>query len=632
MNKQYQICKWLLIFSVGLAFASQCFGQAPLQFTEVAQSVGITQRAFNRADMAGGSAWLDYDRDGDQDLVLSGGDTGNRLYRNEGNGTFTDVTVAAGFIIPNSFSTQGVVTGDIDNDGYREIFVGTWWHERNFLFRNNGDGTFSDITLSSGLGLDSVWTPAASFGDYDNDGLLDLYSANYVYDPEITKDSLGNQNGFAHRCDGNILWHNNGNGTFSNITPAVLADTGCGLATIFTDFDQDRDVDLWVANDFGGWIAPNILFQNDPGPSFQDVGSAAGVDHGIYGMGFAVGDYDHDLDLDYYITNIGANLLHQNQGNGVFSEQAYAVGVPGDSLSNAMSTGWGTFFLDADNDSWQDLFCANGYISMIDIFTNAEADPDRLWLNNGNGTFSDITFSANLGDTARARGASYCDFDQDGDLDILVNVVVGDTINSPHFSKLYRNDLNSNQHWLQVELEGVWSNRDGYGAHIQIAANGTRWVHEISGGSSHISQNSSIAHFGLGNSSSVDSLTVYWPSGTVQTFTGLPADTMLLIREDSLALSSTRPFSFPLLAYPNPFQETITFSLQDFGLEPMTCRIFDAKGSLVRTYHLPTNHQHEWVWDGRNEQGKQLDNGIYLVELRNSWGRKGIKIAKVAGR
>ena len=186
---------WLLLGSL-LSF-SHLQGQSG--FTEVAISAGIEQKVFSWAAMAGGSAWFDYDRDGDEDLYTSGGWIGNKLWRNEGNGTFTDVTQAAGLILPDSITTQGVVTGDIDNDGYREIYLSTWWNEQNYLFHNQGNGTFIDISLSSGLGVDSGWVSSAAFADFDRDGLLDLYTANYVRETGTLSDSMGNDTGYSHR-------------------------------------------------------------------------------------------------------------------------------------------------------------------------------------------------------------------------------------------------------------------------------------------------------------------------------------------------------------------------------------------------------------------------------------------------
>lgn len=588
-------------------------------FTEVALSVGIDQKSHNRADMAGASAWFDYDRDGDEDLFTTGGNNGNHLYRNDGNGSFTNVTAAAGIHIPVGVTTQGIVTGDIDNDGYREVFIGTWWEQPNYLFHNNGDGTFTDISVSSGLGVDSMWTSAAAFGDIDRDGLLDLYTGNYVWEPEITMDSLGNQTGFAHRCNGNSLWYNNGDGTFTDIAPQfAVNDTGCALAAIFTDFDKDGDPDIWVANDFGAWVSPNVLYSNNLPLGLDDSSIPAGVKAGIYGMGFAVGDYDHDLDLDYYITNIGANLFHQNQGDETFVEVAASAGVLGDSVGPAMSTGWGTFFIDYDNDGWQDLFCANGHINMIPIFENTERDPDRLWRNNGNGTFTEVGYAEGLGDSSSARGASFCDFDQDGDLDLFVSIVSGDTL-LPDRALFYRNEIANPGHWLEVRLEGVVSNRDAFGARMEIAVNGMHWAHEVMSASSHESQNSSIAHFGLGSATTVDSLWIYWPSGIVKLYTNLPTDTLLNIAEDTTTTYRHPDQLEAIEIYPNPTSGSFFVDLTQVTAHEVTVEVMDLQGRILQ--HVYVHPRSE-----KKIQFQSLRKGFYLVRVSTANGQLTRKI------
>ncbi|MEM7037237.1 MAG: VCBS repeat-containing protein, partial [Bacteroidota bacterium] len=251
-------------FLLGLALLwSPLFSQS---FTEVAPTAGIQHVARNNAQMGTGLAWFDYDADGDEDLYAVGGLAGSALYRNNGDGTFTDVTAGSGIVVPDSNFTQGVVTGDIDNDGYRDIYISTLWNLPNYLFHNNGDGTFTNITMSSGIGADSLWVSSAAFGDFNLDGLLDLYTGGYVWFPALTYDSGGVPNGYAHRCMPNQLYLNNGNLTFTDVAGTyMVGDTGCALSVVFTDFDRDHDQDIFIANDFGEWVYPNGLYENsDP--------------------------------------------------------------------------------------------------------------------------------------------------------------------------------------------------------------------------------------------------------------------------------------------------------------------------------------------------------------------------------
>jgi len=314
---------------------------------------------------------------------------------------------------------MGVITGDIDNDGYRDVFVTTWIDEHNLLFKNNGDGTFQEISASAGI-LDTALSTAASFGDFNLDGFLDIYVVNYI-DPSKppTDDS-----GFYYTCSPNYLYMNNGNETFTEVASLYgVADTGCGLAIAFTNYDQDSDVDIYIANDFGAWVLHNSLYQNNyPSPDFSNVSVSSSMNDAIYGMGIAIGDYDEDGDLDYYVTNLGRNVLRNNQGNGLFIDLTDSAGVANTYTdSNLFAVGWGTAFLDYDNDTYLDLFVVNGHIPADSIIANAPSNPDVFYKNNGDGTFTDLSASLGVDDTSMARGFALGDYDNDGDLDLFDN-------------------------------------------------------------------------------------------------------------------------------------------------------------------------------------------------------------------
>ncbi|MBK9451293.1 MAG: VCBS repeat-containing protein [Bacteroidetes bacterium] len=608
-----RILLFLLLFLSSAGFVTSQSG-----FVDVTSSSGVQHRGYNAMQMGGGSAWFDYDGDGDEDLIAVGGTGDNKLYRNDGAGSFTDVTVAAG--LGNiTWDTQGVVTGDVDNDGFREIFISTMWHQPNLFFQNNGDGTFTDASVSSGIGLDSMWVSSAAFGDYDRDGLLDLYRGNYVWLGQAITDSSGQPIGYAHRCNGNSLFHNNGNGTFTDIgAQEMVNDTGCALSVVFTDYDLDNDPDILVANDFGMWVAPNGLYQNNyPGP-YADVGASTYADQAMYGMGIAVGDYDHDLDLDYYITDIGAAALYQQQPNHTFFQMATQAGIEDDSIGNAMATGWGNAWIDFDNDKWQDMFIAHGYIQLIPIFANVIQDPDKMYRNLGNGTFSDVTLALNLGDTNAGRGMAMADFDKDGDLDMFVNVV-NLSLGGNDVSRLYSNDYSGSNHWLQVEPRGTYSNRDAFGAKMIVKVGADKWIHEVNGGSSHMSQHTHIAHFGMGTDTIVDSLWVIWPNGGVQLLTQIAGDQRILVIEDSAGfLAVPKPEITDLQVYPNPFDASlhVDFSLASgrnvvLSITDMTGRIVWESG-LKGIPGVPLR----WTWDGRTNAGLETPAGMYCLRVQ----------------
>ncbi len=510
-------------------------------FTEVSSQAGIGGRMFSVTMIGGGCAFFDYDNDGWLDIYLVGGLNPDRLYHNNRDGTFTEKAMFIGFGITATLYTMGVVTGDIDNDGWRDVFVttvgaGQSFHNLmpNLLFRNNRNGTFTDISHQAGI-RDSSWSVAATMGDYNLDGYLDIHVVNYVDSLGFIEDSItGDIIGYKHKGHRNFLYRNNGNSTFTNVAASMqVDDRGTGLATAFTDYDNDHDADIFTVNDFGEWIVPNRLYQNNfPVNSFTDVSAASGADIGIYGMGIATGDYDEDGDLDYYFTNIGEKALLNNSGSGTFTDVAVAAGVANGKIDTLNTTGWGCGFLDYDNDTWLDLFVANGYIPVAEFIATGEKDPKKLFKNNMDGTFTDVSVMEGVSDSSKGRGFAYGDYDNDGDLDMLVLVTEEDTIfpNNEH-ALLFRNDIANGNYWLKVQLRGTTSNRDGFGSRVEAYAGGRKWIREIDGGSSFASQHSSIAHFGLGSFTTVDSVVVIWPGGGKTTISNVAANQSITIVE-----------------------------------------------------------------------------------------------------
>jgi len=528
--KTYLLSLLLLLFSILLPYPT--FTQS---FTDISSAAGITAYHSNPQLMGGGVAVFDYDNDGFEDIYMTGGLELDKLYKNNGNGTFTDVLLTAGLFNLAFELTSGVVTGDIDNDGDRDLFVTSYVPAvGNFLYLNNGNGTFTEITSSAGI-THQAWSLAASMGDYNLDGYLDIYVGNYVETPGglYDGDSLV---GFSHDCFANFLYLNNGDNTFTEVGDLVsVADTGCALATTFTDFDMDRDMDIYIANDFGEWIVPNQMYQNNaPTNSFDNVSTWTSLDIGLFGMGIAAGDYDEDGDWDYYISNLGDNALLERRECNTFADVAAERGVLNGFIGNERVTGWGTSFLDYDNDTDLDLCVVNGFIQAASFIKTVRFDPNKLYENDGSGNFTDVSTVAGVDDDRIGRGLATLDYDNDGDLDFLVSNVDSNNFNlSNAYLTLYRNN-NTSGNWLKVKLQGVNANRDALGAQVRVVAGGRSFMREVdSGGGSHQCQHSSILHFGLGTYTFVDSVIVSWPGGCEQVMTLQPVNQLLNITENT---------------------------------------------------------------------------------------------------
>ncbi len=506
-------------------------------FTEVSHSSGIYHLYYSPIALGGGGAFFDYDNDGWLDIYMTGGFLPDRLYRNNGNGAFNETGHVSGIDQTDTSYSLGVVTGDINNDGFSDIFVtrmekpiGMVPLITSILYRNNGNGTFTDITQSAGI-TGKARSMSASMGDYNLDGWLDIYVVNYV-DTQRFLVVNGNHVGFSHTGFPNFLYKNNGNGTFTEVAQQVgVNDKGTGLATTFSDYDNDNDPDIFVVNDYGAWVVPNKLFRNEyPADSFTDISASSGFNAAIYGMGIAAGDYNEDGFFDYYATNIGDNLLHTGNGNGTFHENAVNAGVNNGHIGLLFTTSWGTTFFDYNNDTYLDLFVSNGHLNFPAFLANVDNDPNKLFENNGNSTFTDVSAPAGIDDSLLGRGCAAGDYDNDGDVDLLVINVVED-IASAEYALLFRNDQSGSNHWLKIKLKGTSSNADAIGSRVEAHVNGRTLIREIDGGSSMASQNSTIAHFGLGSYTVADSITVIWPGGARQTIRYITANQLVNITE-----------------------------------------------------------------------------------------------------
>ena len=535
-----------------LAFSIPIIGDQPMavRFTDITAQAGITfrhvaspEKKYLVESMSGGVAAFDYDNDGyldiyfvnslSVDLMKSGGKTRSALYHNNGDWTFTDVTDKAG--VGDVGWGMGAAVGDYNNDGFDDLYVTCLGS--NHLFRNNGNGTFTDVTRTAGVD-DTRWSTGAAFVDYDNDGRLDLFVANYVdYDlnnlPEFGKDKTCQYKGIAVQCGprgmrgaGDSLFHNNGDGTFTDVSKkAGVSDPNgyFGMGVICSDFDDDGWVDIYVADD----STPNLLYHNNGDGTFKEIGfvsgtalSADGSEQGS--MGVTVGDYDHDGRFDIFITNFvdDYNTLYHNDGRNAFTDVSYKANVAAVSMP---SVGWGTRFFDYDNDGWVDLFVANGH-----VYPQLQHYRQRKLLhhNNRDGTFTEVAaqFGAPLMQERAGRGVAFADLDNDGDVDLVINDLDGPP-------QLLRNDGGNANNFVLIRTIGVKSNRDGIGAKVKVVSGNLTQIDEVRSGASYISHNDLRLHFGLEKRTKIDLIEVHWPSGMVDKIANVNANKLLTVKE-----------------------------------------------------------------------------------------------------
>lgn len=517
------------------------------QFVDITQEAGIQhQYQVYEGTFGGGACVFDLNNDGYEDIYITSGTAADVLYLNKGNGTFKNIIKNSGLEITNDFVTQGAVSADVNKDGYRDLFITTITttdgkniipRAKNLLFLNNGDATFQEATQAYGLEDLNSFSTGASFGDFNADGYPDLYVGNYFQEFTgklgVIKDATIVS---ANQTAKSYLLENIGGKKFENVYETYgLGHKGFGFGGVFTDFDNDKDQDLLVNHDFGYKAVPNFLYQNQyPSNEFEDVSKKTQMDLKINAMGSAVGDYNNDGWMDYYITNIKFNLLMQNQGVQLpFIDRAKEMGTYNLSIS------WGANFADFDHDTDLDLFVSNGDL-------NPNCTPmGNFYFENSQTHFIDRARALNIGDYGVGRGSITFDMDNDGDLDLLVvnqKPILDYPI--PSSTKLYRNDL-SNGNWLQIALQGREADFNGIGSRITVIADGTKMIREIDGGgSSHLSQNSVIAHFGLAKIKIIDSVIIDWTGGKRQILTEINVNQLLKITEIE---SKKRPFKLILI-------------------------------------------------------------------------------------
>ncbi len=542
---------------IGFAHAQQ------IQFRDITAQAGIhfihNNGAFGKKwlpeTMGPGCAFIDYDNDGYPDILIVNGEdwpghqhavSTLKLYHNNRDGTFTDVTRKAGLTVP--IFGLGVAIGDYDNDGYDDVFISALGQSR--LFHNNGNGTFTDVTKTAGLWGPNEFSTSAAWVDYDRDGKLDLIVANYVqWSPQTdiycTLDGVHKSYCTPESYKGASarLWHNLGNGKFEDATQkAGLSDpTSKSLGVAILDYNGDGWPDILLAND----TQPNKLYLNKKDGGFEERGVAAGIafsEDGIAraGMGVDAADYDRSGHPSIIITNFANQMLslYHNEGNGLFVDEAPRSEV---GRATLVTLGFGCFFFDYDNDGWPDIFVADGHIeNEIERVQKrvAYAEPPHLFRNLGGGKFQEVTqqMGSAFASPKVARGTAYADIDNDGALDILLTTNGGRVW-------LFHNEGGTN-HSLRVKFVGTKSNRDGIGAVVRVNSGNDKQSQMLRSGSSYLSQSELVLTFGLGSQAKVDTLEVQWPSGEVEKLSSIPGDQTVTLQEGKGVIAS-RPYGKP---------------------------------------------------------------------------------------
>ena len=538
---------------ISLYLPSLFFGQNA--FTDVTLNSGIDNiYDVYEGLFGGGVVAFDYNNDGFEDLYITGGKSQDILYKNNGDGTFKDEIYGSGLLKDSLMVTTGVSSADVNKDGYIDLLVTTITSQNNhpndknkmssnLLYINNGDGTFSDLTSKYGIQKRNFST-SSSFGDINADGYPDLFIANYFNDFYFDDNPLGSHrlsllNNYSiqsnYETGQDELYINIDGKYFKDVSDLLVdAGKGYGFGGVFTDFDNDNDLDLFIINDFGETHEPNRLLVNQyPELRFENKSIELKINFGLKSMGVGVGDFNNDNFLDYHVTNIFAGPFIVNRGDGLpFINLTNNIGTGISKIKSFNDTesviiGWGSIFLDYDNDTDLDLFNSNGPINPMVI-----PIPNILFENKGR--VFEVNEKSGVMDYGIARGSVHFDYDNDGDQDIFVvnqRPVNGTIYGKSMGSKLYRNDSSNDNNWLKIKLKGKQSTTRGLGARIRIVCDDLSMIREVDGGSSHASQNSSVVHFGLGQNQIVDSVTVTWPGGKTQSLLNPGINKLIEIEE-----------------------------------------------------------------------------------------------------
>ncbi|HYC85187.1 MAG TPA: CRTAC1 family protein, partial [Chryseosolibacter sp.] len=543
-------------------------------FQDVTEQSGIRhQFAVYEGMFGGGACVIDINNDGWEDLFITGGMNEDMLYVNNRNGTFSNIYATSGLDASRGYVTQGAAAADINKDGWTDLFVTTITvkdsvkkipRAENLFFLNNGNSTFRNATAEYGLDQLQSFSTGVSFGDFDLDGFTDAYVGNYfiAYEGSLSQINDATIVSANQTAEGYLLRNVEGK-RFENVyEDRGLAFRGFGFGGVFTDMDNDHDLDLFVNHDFGYKATPSLMLENSSRDnSFRDVSKDVALDLKINAMGIAPGDYNNDGIMEYYVTNIRFNrFMVRADERQPFTDKAKEAGM------DYVSISWGANFADFDHDRDLDLFVANG-----DLNPNVVPMADYYFENTGSG-FHEIAPRIGLNDYGIGRGSVVFDMDHDGDLDILVvnqKPVLAYPVTST--TRLFRNEA-AKGNWFKVRLAGIETDTHGIGSKVAIVAGKTRMIREIDGGSSHLSQNTTIAHFGIGDAAVVDTVVITWLGGKKQIFTNMKANSILTVTEVPGKFKSTPVsyllsggivaivcgFLFYLLSTPRRFRRSMT--------------------------------------------------------------------------
>lgn len=520
-----------------------CIAQNPV-FIDVSTQGGVNSLGSNY-----GVALGDFDNDGDDDIYVSKTNSeANLLFKNLGNFSFVEIGSSAG--VDYSGNTYTAVWGDLDNDGYLDLYLGNK-NEPNILYHNNGDGTFSNISGSANI-RDNGGALSVNIGDLNNDGWLDIYVAN-----------INSQN---------VLYSNNQDGTFTDITlTSGATDTDIAMGSMLFDFDNDNDLDIYLSHDAK---QPNKLYENMGNGTFEEVGAKTKTNVEVFGMGTEFADFNNDGLFDIYLCNLFENTLLINQGDGTFKD------ISSSSSTNDSGMGWGVTSLDYNNDSYTDIYIANNsYYS---------PHPNLIYKNNGDLSFESIAEEPTASMFA-GYGVASGDLNHDGSLDIVL-------ANSGENGglQIFKNMSNIESKWVQVKLKGIISNLNAIGARIKVKTSYGVQVRQVAAGTGYVSQNSMTQHFGLGAVEHIDELTIYWPSGVIDVYENLEINTIHTFEEGKNTITSNETKNFKnenLIVYPNPSSSYIYFNQKvgDVWLHDLKGKRIDKLTPEGNAYLLPEN-------------------------------------------
>ena len=553
MKRRSSLILFLIVIVVQGVLVHRVNAGTNIQFVDVTQEAGIhwkhvdgrSGQKYFMETLGSGAAFFDYDSDGDADLYFVNGaplpgyvpqeTPTNSLYRNNGDGTFTDVTEEAG--VGDTGYGHGCAVGDYNNDSKLDLYITNYGANR--LYQNNGDGTFTEVAEAAGV-TEPRWSTSCAFADYDLDGNLDLYVVNYiVFDIDENPWCGLKEKGIRAYCEpdnftaqSDTLYRNNGDGTFTDVTKSagIYNATGKGLGVVWGDYNNDGAPDIYVAND----STENFFYRNNGDATFEEIGFMVGValsEDGApeNGMGTAFGDWNNDGWFDLTVTNYAqqTNTLYRNDADGFFTD---ATATTKTAQITYPYLGWATAFIDYDNDGYQDLFVANGHLHENLSALGQEGtygQRNLLFRNSYDGTFTEVSETLGPGMKLEdvSRGATFADYDLDGDIDIVVT-------NSNTTPRLLRNDGGNQKNWLQIRLSATTGSTDAIGARVKIVTGEIAQTREVRSGDGYLSQRDLTLHFGIGDYEQVDSIEVQWQSGLKQLIKSVSANQVLSLQEN----------------------------------------------------------------------------------------------------